>query len=199
MSNRTPKTISSYPGFRCTGLSLIEVLIALLLLSIGLVGTASLQLTSMKAAHSSYYRSVASTAALNIEERVWEHARGLLTEDGACISDTMTAGTLEAEIANAWRTGSASSMVWSETAANLAGIPGLEVDLSEITTSSVRRDDVGNDGDWIDAWNHFTANLTWTETRLNDEQSTERFDYTIRIPCVPRFCRNGSTEAACTS
>lgn len=199
MSNRAQRTISGQAGLRCTGLSLIEVLIALLMLSIGLVGTASLQLTSMKSAHSSYYRSVASTAALNIEERVWDQARALLTGDGECLSDTITADALAQEIVNTWSAGSTSSMNWSETTADLAGIPDLRVDLSEFTTSSVRRNDVGNDGDWIDAWDQFTAKLTWTENRLNDEQSTERFDYTIRIPCVPRFCRTGSTESECTT
>lgn len=53
------------------GLSLIEVLIALLILSLGLVGLAALHLNSLSGAHSSYYRSIASSVALDLEERAW--------------------------------------------------------------------------------------------------------------------------------
>lgn len=53
------------------GLTLIEVLIALLVLSIGLVGIAAINVASMSAAHSAYYRSLASFMAQDAEERLW--------------------------------------------------------------------------------------------------------------------------------
>lgn len=53
------------------GLTLIEVLIALLVLSIGLIGIAALHMTSLKTAHSAYYRSIASIIAVDAEERLW--------------------------------------------------------------------------------------------------------------------------------
>ena len=53
------------------GVTLIEVLVAALILAIGLVGLASLHLNSLKAAHSSYYRSIATMIAVDIEERAW--------------------------------------------------------------------------------------------------------------------------------
>lgn len=56
---------------RTRGLTLIEVLIALLVLSIGLIGIAALHMTSLKTAHSAYYRSIASIIAVDAEERLW--------------------------------------------------------------------------------------------------------------------------------
>ena len=53
------------------GLTLIEVLVALLVLSVGLVGIAALNVTSVGAAHSAYYRSLASFIAIDGEERLW--------------------------------------------------------------------------------------------------------------------------------
>lgn len=52
------------------GFSLIEVLIALLVLAIGLLGTASLALTSMKSNQSAYQRSQANWLAYDIVERM---------------------------------------------------------------------------------------------------------------------------------
>lgn len=52
------------------GFSLIEVLIALLILAIGLLGTASLMLISMKSNQSAYQRSQAGWLAYDIVERM---------------------------------------------------------------------------------------------------------------------------------
>ena len=54
------------------GLTLIEVLVALLVLSIGLVGVAALILFGLKSVHSSLQSSLASVIALDAEEWVWE-------------------------------------------------------------------------------------------------------------------------------
>ncbi len=53
------------------GLTLIEAMVALLVLSIGLVGIAALNLASVGAAHSAYYRTLASFIAKDAEERLW--------------------------------------------------------------------------------------------------------------------------------
>ena len=53
------------------GFTLLEVLIALLVLSIGLVGLAVLTIQSLQNTHSSLYTSLASAAALDFEERLW--------------------------------------------------------------------------------------------------------------------------------
>lgn len=186
---------------RQSGLSLIEVLIALLVLSIGLVGMASLQLTSLKAAHSSYYRSLASTAALNIEERLWQEAYKNLDSGGECITDATFTATATA-VEGAWRPGGASNFDWGTTSvAPSAGIPNLEITFGDVSPANVLRIDNSNDGTWTDAWRQVPVTLTWTENRLGDaidgNEFSESFGYTVRIPCVPKFCSDDSTDPAC--
>ena len=53
------------------GFTLIEVMIALAVLTIGLTGLAAMQMSAMQYSHSSHYRSMASTIALDFEERMW--------------------------------------------------------------------------------------------------------------------------------
>lgn len=53
------------------GFSLIEVLIALVILSIGLIGVAAMQLKALQSANVGYQRSVASVAAVDAQERFW--------------------------------------------------------------------------------------------------------------------------------
>lgn len=53
------------------GFTLLEVLVALLVLSFGFLGIAAMQIKSMQAAHVSYQRSIASLAAQDAGERLW--------------------------------------------------------------------------------------------------------------------------------
>lgn len=53
------------------GFSLIEALIALVILSIGLMGVAAMQLKALQSATAGYQRSVASVAAVDAQERLW--------------------------------------------------------------------------------------------------------------------------------
>lgn len=53
------------------GLTLIEVLVAALVLAVGLVGLAGLNLRSLQASHSAYFSSIASMIAIDVEERAW--------------------------------------------------------------------------------------------------------------------------------
>ncbi|MDI5890438.1 type IV pilus modification protein PilV [Halomonas rhizosphaerae] len=56
---------------RQKGFTLLEVLIAVLVLSVGLLGVAALQMKSMQSAHLSYQRSIANLAAQDAVERLW--------------------------------------------------------------------------------------------------------------------------------
>lgn len=56
---------------RQRGFSLIEALIALVVLSIGLIGVAAMQLKALQSATAGYQRSVASVAAVDAQERLW--------------------------------------------------------------------------------------------------------------------------------
>lgn len=54
-----------------SGFTLIEALIALLVLSIGMLGVAAMQLKALQGAHAAYQRSIASLAAQDAQERLW--------------------------------------------------------------------------------------------------------------------------------
>jgi type IV pilus assembly protein PilV len=54
----------------CGGFTLVEVLVAALVLAVGLLGLAGLQLASMKSNHSAYLRSQATVAAYDLLDRM---------------------------------------------------------------------------------------------------------------------------------
>lgn len=56
---------------RSLGFTLIEILVALVILSIGLLGIAALQLRSVQNSHASYERSIATLQARDLVERMW--------------------------------------------------------------------------------------------------------------------------------
>lgn len=173
------------------GLTLIEVLIALLVLSIGLVGLASVHLLSLKAAHSSYYRSLAATAALDAEEQAWSLlADNLSSADPYgptttfCVNQLVSnfSSTLESSIQTAWIASPNSPQ---------AGIPGLQVTVGDIpstisTIPSFSRLDTDNGGTWTDRYIEVPLSLSWTETRFGGE-ATESFDFVVRIPCISTY------------
>lgn len=56
---------------RCRGVTLIETLIAMVIVSVGLLAIAALQIKSVQFAHASYQRTVASIQASDLIERLW--------------------------------------------------------------------------------------------------------------------------------
>ncbi|ERS83478.1 type IV pilus modification protein PilV [Halomonas sp. PBN3] len=62
------------------GFSLIEALVALVVLSIGLLGVAAMELKSLQGAHMAYQRSIATLAAQDAQERLWAQ----MALDDAC-------------------------------------------------------------------------------------------------------------------
>lgn len=54
-----------------SGFTLLEALIAVLVLSFGLLGVAAMQLKAMQSSHLSYHRSIATLAAQDAVERLW--------------------------------------------------------------------------------------------------------------------------------
>lgn len=63
------------------GFSLIEALVAVLVLSFGLLGAAAVQLKALQSSHAGYQRSLASLAAQDAQERLW--AELVLEDDGS--------------------------------------------------------------------------------------------------------------------
>lgn len=60
------------------GMTLIEVLVSLVLISVGLLGIAALQLTTLKSNQESYTRTQASVLAADILDRIRANQRGFL-------------------------------------------------------------------------------------------------------------------------
>lgn len=69
MKTSTP-IARSFAAGHSGGFTLLEVLIALLVLSVGLLGIAGLQLTSLRSNHSAYLRSQATILAYDILDRM---------------------------------------------------------------------------------------------------------------------------------
>ena len=169
------------PTRKVSGFTLIEAMVSLLVLSIGLAGIAALHLTSLANAHSSYFRSVASTIALDLEERIWDHAANSFSVPGACITDTDLAEVRTGLLAQ-W------GLERGANQAGLIGVPGLGVQFGARQVRVETREQPGVDGEWQDRWIQIPVRLTWAETRFrNDDANVEQFDYVVRMPCVPEF------------
>ena len=152
-----------------SGMSLIEVMIALVVLSIGLAGLAALHLNSVQFVHSAHYRSLASTIALDLEERLW-----LRVADNAlvgCPDPGTEAGTAAAELIEDWNR-EAVSESWEWTTAPLLRIPNLSIDIGTPVVGS--------------ATVEIPVTLIWNESRFSDtEDPVEQFDYVLRVVCRP--------------
>jgi type IV pilus modification protein PilV len=69
-------TFSFAPSHRQRGFSLLEVLIAVLVFSVGLMGLAGLQIVGMKANQNALLRSIASEAAYDMLDQLRAQTRG---------------------------------------------------------------------------------------------------------------------------
>lgn len=155
--NLCGKYIGYTRGTSILGFSLIETLIALLVISIGLAGMAALHLNSLRNTHSSYLRSIASSAALDFEERAWLEAA---TTNGCPVIDSAYANAFQAD----WR---------ADNANDLIGLPALDVTITENPTASTRR------------WEG-QLTIEWAEGRFadaNENQSKETFEYVFSVFC----------------
>ena len=140
------------------GFTLIEALVALLVLSIGLLGVAAMQLEALKGAHAAYQRSIASLAAQDAQERLWAQ---MAAGDGACPSwdDAKDIGNED---------GVAS---WEDSwAAYLRDFDSDEADIGGSVSSPVTNTNC-----------EFTVKVSWGESRFANEEGPD-FTYTVRLP-----------------
>lgn len=94
-----------------SGFTLIEALIAVLVLSIGLLGVAAMQLRALQSAHMGYQRAVVSLAAIDAQERAWAALSG--HTDKTC----PTANAVE----NGWLGGSSFGTVLTDAGSDIDG------------------------------------------------------------------------------
>ena len=140
------------------GLTLLEVLIALLVLSVGLIGVAVLTVQSVQHVHSSLLHSIASVAALDFEERLWLK---LATTSSGCPTTT---GAFETDFQNHW--GGVGANGSGDGGALPLFLPGFKVD--------VDFDDTDNSDSAAPDMRTFSLVLEWAEERF----STDRFGAT---------------------
>ena len=145
-------------------MTLLEVLIALLVLSIGVVGIGVLHLNSIKYAHSSYYTSVATALALDFEERMWI----ALPQLSGCIDKGAQEeiDAIKDELKDIWGDGN--------NAEGAVVLPGLEIEAVPEWPAE------GTQNAHTDV--HLT--ITWAEGRFNDmDTAIEKFHYRARVIC----------------
>lgn len=159
-----PKLLARH---RAKGLTLLEALVALIILSIGLVGIASLHLLAQRSAHASLQTANASVIALDLEEWLWE----ALAEPGLenCPDFAATVKALEAHWQQAEPNAPDNNSAWP-TASRLQ-LPNLEIEL--LSTN--------DEGEWITG----TIAVRWEENRLIDSTGTEELQFTARVACPP--------------
>ena len=161
---------------RQDGLSLIEVLIALAVISIGLAGMAAMQMTTLQFVHSAHYRSMASTVALDFEERLWlELADNDLT---GCPDVSAADGSPLATLLSHWNreyVGGEDADAWAWSSARMLKVPGLSITAGTPVTG-------------MSSVTQIPITLTWSENRFSDQENdvtTETFTYNVRILCRP--------------
>lgn len=153
----------SCPVVAQKGLTLIEVLVALLVLSIGLVGIAALHLKSLQYAHSSYYSSISSSIALDLEERLWLLAA---EAEGGCVTATQVTDEIVA-LQSHWN-----GTTFEPVNGNAVLIPGLQVTAERIDVGVVEN-----------SWTEVAISLAWTDSRFTDGTASESFTFTSRVIC----------------
>lgn len=167
------------------GLSLIEALIALLVLSIGLVGLGALMLTSLKNVHSSAHYSAASAIALDFEELLWLNmdltvAGNLpdLVDANGCLKDT-TITSVADDVKKEWQAGSADDD-WNWTDAQRFKLPIESFSVKAMSAEEVPPGS-GVYKKTID------VELSWKEGRFANETSGETYAAEIVLVCRPTF------------
>lgn len=160
-------------GRRAGGFTLLEVLIALVIISVGLLGVLALQANMLSYSHSAYLSSMASVQALDLEERMRAN-RGAVADglyDFADIGQVSTANPDACEgnsVCTATQVAANDLARWAGVTRGL--FPGtLEAELSH----------EGADADDL----LFRLTLEWTERDRGgdpDDDSVD-FDYWFRL------------------
>jgi type IV pilus assembly protein PilV len=121
-----------------SGFSLLEVLIALVVLSMGLLGLAALQITGLKNNQSAYYRTTATVLAYDMADRM--RLNRSVAEGGGynlAIADAAPTGTVLADIDRiSWLNSIATALPVGDGAIGLTSAGG-----KQIVTITVQWDD----------------------------------------------------------
>ncbi len=109
--------IHAQPSKRQCGLGLVEILVTIVLVSIGVLGIAGLHMASLKTSQNAYMRTIAMLQAYDMADRIRANTEGAYAcaynnivsapNDPNCISSGCTAGQLAAYDAFDWNSSNA--------------------------------------------------------------------------------------------
>lgn len=140
------RSAAHQPRKKLAGFTMIEVLVALVVLSLGLLGLASLQVATTKFNHAAYLRSQATRLAYSMADRMRANRSAALENAAysgvAYIADPACGGVAGATVAerdvSAWRNALACSLPAGNGRIDFAG---------DMVTISVRWDDTRGEED----------------------------------------------------
>lgn len=170
------------------GLTLLEVLIALLVLAIGMAGLGALLLTALSNVHSASHFSVASAVALDFEERLWHEIalrsvdRGTTLDSNGCLTSEQIEDVAE-DLAGQWSEDGADAEGWNWTTADRFRSPGLELVVGDV---EFVEGSVGGDSTGIN-FLRVPATITWDEARFGLTENTEEYRLRVAVVCRPVF------------
>ena len=142
------------------GFSLVEVLIALVIMSVGMLGIAGLYVQSLQAGRTSMLRHHAVTLAGDVADRIRANPRAGIAYEGTPLDGSCVSGVSDCdEVAMAGH----DILLWQEQAADTLPTGDVEVTF----------DDSG-------APPTYTIDITWSEPGANVQPQ-----YSITIPVIP--------------
>lgn len=145
--------------FKARGFTLIEALVALLVLSVGLVGLAMMQVKAMQSSHVAYQRSVATIAAQDMVERLWIELGRSAPASIVCpeATDVVADSDPEKTILEQWHDR------WVQK------IPGLTMNSSGTDDTVIRSSP--SDSDYVRC--KYTITVRWQDERFDGEDVSE--------------------------
>lgn len=154
MKSKVENRMNQMTRLRQRGFTLTEILVAVVVLSIGLLGLASLQANSLKFNHSAYLRSQATHLAYSITDQMRANRSATLNGSYDVDRATTPTGSTMAEQAVA---------VWKTNVANL--LPSGEASICR-----------SNDGQSCDgAGNVIIVDVFWDDSRGQEAEQSFRF------------------------
>lgn len=141
------------------GFSLVEVLIALVIMSVGMLGIAGLYVQSMQAGRTSMLRHHAVTLAGDVADRIRANPRAGIAYEGAALNGNCVSGVADCdEVAMAGH----DILLWQEQAADTLPAGAVEVTYDDSGTPPT-----------------YTIDVTWSEPG-----ATVQPEYSITIPVL---------------
>ena len=141
------------------GVTLVESMIALLVISIGLLGIASLQITAMSQNASSLNHSQAVWYAYNMSDRIRANLNQFANYDGIDTTNSYAQDCMSSACSNAQML-TADAADWATMTSNLPGGRGIITSTADGLTVSVMWDDEGTGATGVNCGTDPNVDLT---------------------------------------